>query len=219
MSKRMNKYMGSFATLNEAVAVNKQEAAVIARRHETELEEHRSKLEEVLKEHDACSNEILRRIANTAEVIRNVVAKKFDYETGKAFLNDSNLTWVGTVGRGAYTPFYGEPENRDKYARVVSAIQGEEFMTVKVESSAGVKTWWVPKGFLTSSTWDVAKVTRLKIYAYKLSLKELKVEAIQKELAKAKREHKAHLKNVSEIAAKLEKANKKVAAQAGHLNP
>lgn len=213
MSKTMRKCVQLIETRKELIAESDKAEKELISRHEAELNDYRSRAEEKLAKYDSSSDEILRRIVNTAEVIRNVVHKKFDYLSGKKFLEDSLLTWVETAGRGVYS-LSAETAADKKTARVISIHEGAEYLTVKIGTTNNVKTWWIPNGFLTSSTWDVAKQTRAKIYRYKLSQKELKVKEIAKELKKAKKEYERHSDNVSALTAKLNKASKKLSERA-----
>lgn len=203
MSKTMSTCVSTLEDRDEIESSLDAEKREIAERHRQEEREHELRREELMSSYASASNEILRRVKNTAEVVKNVAYKKFAPIDAIAFLRANNLEWVG------------DPQLRseDSYEKltVVSLSEGTDYTTLKVRTADGtVKTWWIPKGFLTSSTWHVAKETRRRAYILKVSVKQSKVKEIEEELNRAKKEYEARLKAVSALTEKLEKANSKL---------
>jgi len=158
---------------------------LLKREYEREL----SLLEEKKGEHilSQKDNLIKQRLVNISKIFRTVVNKKFNtYNEVQDFYKWAEFGWFENVA----------------YSTVVYVKQGETLTTIYLLNEDGEKkSYWIPNELLTASTWEITKFIRGKIYEYKNSLKQAKIQEENKKLEQRQKE----LVKMQKLVEKMEK--------------
>lgn len=185
MSKKIQESMKEISTFVKEIDSIEESKYLLKREYEREL----SLLEEKKGEHilSQKDNLIKQRLVNISKIFRTVVNKKFNtYNEVQDFYKWAEFGWLENVA----------------YSTVVYVKQGETLTTVYLLTDKGEKkSYWIPNELLAASTWEITKFIRGKIYEYKNSLKQAKIQEENKQLEQSQRE----LAKMQKIVAKMEK--------------
>lgn len=166
---------------------------------------HNEELKVQEKASRGASRKTVDRFTHIMYVMRNVTYKKFgnDYSQAVKFLKENNLEWV--LGLGV----------SNSNVEVLEFRQGKQLDAIRVKIVSPhasitdkTKSFYMPAGFLSASTWEIAKKTRSLIYSYKDKLKEAEVTQIENKLKAAKARIKASEKEVKDIEKQLNRKRK-----------
>lgn len=132
-------------------------------------------------------NLIKKRLLNISQLFASVVNKKFNnYEEVQNFYKWAEIEWIANLWHGS---------------TVMYASTGETLTTIYLLAENGNKSYWIPNELLTGSTWEITKFIRGKIYEYKNSLKQAKIQEENKKLEQSQKE----LEKMRKLVEKMEK--------------